>query len=196
MQFRLNFSCQVVNFCAVPGCASGDRDKASRFFYLPTMITHQGEQTRLLSERWCENAWLHGCYSEARHQQSHDKLSLSCVKSHHQLLKWSEQACHNRHDRTIEYTHTAKYSIQQNIVYSKICKTCQVVGSYVIESYEYGIAPLIILPDCDILFTQFQWFFCKPCPSCALIIDFLEVFLVHPYSPGIKLFCVQVYITT
>ena len=42
----------MVNFCAVVGCGKrGDRDKGTRFFRLPTVITHQGEQTRLLSER-------------------------------------------------------------------------------------------------------------------------------------------------
>ena len=41
-----------MNFCAVIGCGKrGDRDKGTRFFRLPAVITHQGEQTRLLSER-------------------------------------------------------------------------------------------------------------------------------------------------
>ena len=42
----------MVNFCAVVGCGKrGDRDKGTIFFRLPTVIKHQGEQTRLLSER-------------------------------------------------------------------------------------------------------------------------------------------------
>ena len=42
----------VVNFCVVIGCRKqGDRDKGTRFFYLLAVITHQGEQTRLLSKR-------------------------------------------------------------------------------------------------------------------------------------------------
>ena len=46
------YVCTMVNFCAVVGCGKrGDRDKGKRFFRLPTVIKHQGEQTRLLSER-------------------------------------------------------------------------------------------------------------------------------------------------
>ena len=42
----------MVNFCAVIGCGKrGDRDKGTSFYRLPSIITHQGEQTRRLSER-------------------------------------------------------------------------------------------------------------------------------------------------
>ena len=42
----------MVNFCAVIGCAKrADRDKGTSFYRLPSIITHQGEQTRQLSER-------------------------------------------------------------------------------------------------------------------------------------------------
>ena len=42
----------MVNFCAVIGCGKrADRDKGTSFYRLPSIITHQGEQTRQLSER-------------------------------------------------------------------------------------------------------------------------------------------------
>jgi len=47
-------------FCAIVGCANrGDRDKEKRFFRLPSVSAHQGDQTRELSERRRE-AWLPG----------------------------------------------------------------------------------------------------------------------------------------
>ena len=37
-------------FCAIVGCANrGDRDKEKRFFRLPSLSAHQGDQTRELS---------------------------------------------------------------------------------------------------------------------------------------------------
>ena len=42
----------MVNLCAVIGCGKrGNRDKETRFSRLLAVITHHGEQTRLLSER-------------------------------------------------------------------------------------------------------------------------------------------------
>lgn len=42
----------MVNFCACFGCSNRrDRNKDKSFFRLPAVISHQGEQTRLLSER-------------------------------------------------------------------------------------------------------------------------------------------------
>ena len=40
-------------FCAVVGCASkGDRDKCKRFFRLPSVIVHQGDQTQKRQDAW------------------------------------------------------------------------------------------------------------------------------------------------
>ena len=37
-------------FCAIVGCANrGDRDKEKRFFRLPSVSAHQGDQTQELS---------------------------------------------------------------------------------------------------------------------------------------------------
>ena len=44
--------CAMVNFCAVIGCGKrANRDKDTSFYRLPAIITHQGEQTRQLSEK-------------------------------------------------------------------------------------------------------------------------------------------------
>ena len=45
-------------FCAIIGCANrGNRDKEKRFFRLPSISAHQGDQTQELSKRRRE-AWL------------------------------------------------------------------------------------------------------------------------------------------
>ena len=45
-------------FCTIIGCASrGDRDKCKRFFRLPSVIVHQGDQTQELSQKR-RDAWL------------------------------------------------------------------------------------------------------------------------------------------
>lgn len=42
----------MVNFCVVIGCRKrANRDKGTSFYRLPSIITHQGAQTRELSER-------------------------------------------------------------------------------------------------------------------------------------------------
>ena len=42
----------MVNFCAVFGCGNrGDRNKDKHFFRLPSVVTHQGEQTLNLTTR-------------------------------------------------------------------------------------------------------------------------------------------------
>ena len=42
----------MVNFCAMIGCGNrGDRDKDKRFYRLPAVVNHQGEQTRELSQK-------------------------------------------------------------------------------------------------------------------------------------------------
>ena len=48
----------MVNFCACVGCSNRwPRNKDKSFYRLPTVITHQGEQTRALSERR-QRLWL------------------------------------------------------------------------------------------------------------------------------------------
>ena len=42
----------MVNFCACVGCSNrGDRNKEKSFYRLATLIIHQGEPTRALSEQ-------------------------------------------------------------------------------------------------------------------------------------------------
>ena len=44
-------SYRMVNFCAVVGCGNrSDREKSLSFYRLPSVITHQGEKTKELSE--------------------------------------------------------------------------------------------------------------------------------------------------
>jgi len=48
----------MVNFCAIVGCSNRiGRDKGKSFFRLPKVITHQGEETKKLSEER-RNTWL------------------------------------------------------------------------------------------------------------------------------------------
>ena len=48
----------MVNFCAVVGCSKrSNRDKDVRFYCIPGVITHQGQQTLELSKRRRE-LWL------------------------------------------------------------------------------------------------------------------------------------------
>ena len=48
----------MVNFCAVVGCGNrSDRDEGTRFFRLPSVITHQGEKTHDLSKNR-RDLWL------------------------------------------------------------------------------------------------------------------------------------------
>ena len=53
------------------------------------------------------------------------------------------------------------------------------VFSHVIEVMYVKLKPLIIWPDRDVLDTM-PMDFCKHCPSCAVIIDYFEVFLERP----------------
>ena len=47
-----------MNFCAVVGCGNrSDREKGTRFFRLPSVITHQGEKTNDLSKKR-RDLWL------------------------------------------------------------------------------------------------------------------------------------------
>ena len=48
----------MVNFCVTVGCSNRiGRDKSKSFFRLPKVITHQGEETKALSEER-RNTWL------------------------------------------------------------------------------------------------------------------------------------------
>ena len=48
----------MVNFCVTVGCSNRiGRDKSKSFFRLPKIITHQGEETKTLSEER-RNTWL------------------------------------------------------------------------------------------------------------------------------------------
>ncbi|XP_029957071.1 uncharacterized protein LOC115395600 [Salarias fasciatus] len=48
----------MVNFCAIVGCATrADRDVSRSFFRIPALVTHQGEQTREVSQRR-RDGWL------------------------------------------------------------------------------------------------------------------------------------------
>ena len=56
--FARTFSCNMVNFCAVVGCSNrANRESSKHFYRLPAILTNQGMETRVLSEkRW--NVWL------------------------------------------------------------------------------------------------------------------------------------------
>ena len=68
--FELRVLSSMVNFCAVVGCSNrSSRESSKKFFRLPAVVSHQGKETRVLSEKRRAD-WLSGlCQADLKESQ-------------------------------------------------------------------------------------------------------------------------------
>lgn len=76
----------MVNFCACFGCANcGDRNKDKSFHHLTAIVRHQGEKTRILTERR-QRLWLAAIHQDDIKPESYHYARVCFVSGKPSLL--------------------------------------------------------------------------------------------------------------